>query len=394
MKLLSMRHNSFMASSSCMISGIRKRNVACSAAHVVFVIASLMASMIVSSASADDHLEVVWADSITSSMTSEGPVRVLNWNVHLRQGDAELFCDHVRLYQNKNEVTLDNNVKYVDPEKSLQADKIVYDDANRIAHAFGRVVVVDSLHTLTANEVIYHQKTQTIIAENNVVLTDHENEIKLTGDNAEYRSNEKYAKVTGTPVLIKTDSTGIEELRIFGLVMEVLDGGSRAIVTDSVKIIHKDGYATCQKAEFFKDKEYAHLQQQPIMVQRYDRVSGDDVELYFKKRELSQAIISKNALVKSPVDTLDPTGMMNRVKGEKITLDLEKRKLVRVLVEGQATSYYHVVEKFQYKGLNEVIGDKIIMYLKNNELQQILFESNPGTSDGKYYPPNFSTPQE
>ncbi|MBN2009256.1 hypothetical protein JW960_07910 [candidate division KSB1 bacterium] len=343
---------------------------------------------------AGDKLEIVWSDSITSAMTPDGPVRVLNWNVHLRQADAELFCDHVRLYQNKDEVILDKNVRYIDSEKSLKADKIIYDDTQRIAHAIGRVSMVDSIYTLTAHEIFYYQHDQKIIADKDVVLTDDEREIKLTGDHVEYRSDDKYAIITGHPVLTKVDSNGVQELKILGLTMEVLGSGNKAIVTDSVRIIHKDGFATCQRAEFYKDNEYALLQQQPVMVQRYDKLTGEQVELYFTGQELKQAIISKNATVISPVDTLDPKGLMNRLTGEKITLDLEGRKLKTVLVEGRATSYYHVVEKDEYKGLNEVIGDNITMHLKDNNIQQIIFESTPGTSNGKYYPPDKVPAQE
>jgi hypothetical protein len=303
----------------------------------------------------------------------------------------------VRIYDNRDEIVLHRNVRYIDPEKSLTADRIVYNKTNQLARATGHVIVVDSLHTLKAERVTYNQQTEVIIADDNVFLTDSGNEVQLTGQHAEYRRDEKYAKVTGDPVLIRTDSTGQEELRITGVEMEMQNGGDKAIVTDSVHIIHKDGKATCQQAEFYKNEEYALLKTDPIMYQRFDEIAGDEVEMHFSEKELRQVIISNNAVVTSPVDTLDPSGLMNRLHGDKITLDLEERKLKRVLVEGKATSHYHVIEKVndidEYKGLNKVIGDKITMYLKDSKPEKIIFESDPGTSEGIYYPPEFDITQ-
>ncbi len=344
---------------------------------------------------AADKLHIINSDSLTSEMTPEGPVRILHWNVHLRQGDADLYCDHVQLYDRRDEIVLYQNVRYIDSEKSLKADKIIYNKSNRLAHASGRVVVVDSLHTLKAQKVTYNQQTEVIIANEDVLLTDGENEIQFTGQHAEYRREEKYAKVTGGPILIRSDSTGQEELRITGLEMEVLNGGDKAIVTDSVHIIHKDGNTTCQQAEFYKEEEYALLKTDPVMHQQFDEISGEEVEMRFQDKELKQVIISINALVTSPVDTLAPNGLMNRLNGDKITIELDQRKLKKVLVEGKATSHHYVVEKDEskgleeYKGLNKVIADKITMYLKNSKPEKIIFESNPGTSDGIYYPPEF-----
>ncbi len=136
------------------------------------------------------------------------------------------------------------------------------------------------------------------------------------------------------------------------------------------------------------------LKSEPEMLQKNDRVTGDEFELYFTDDELTRVVVAGHALIRSPRDTTNVDQYIDRLYGDKITLDLKNRKLERVLVEGKATSYYHVIEEAEYKGLNKVIGDKITMYLKDNEIQRITFESDPGVSDGIYYPPTVTPPAE
>jgi len=336
-----------------------------------------------------DKLEIIWADAIRGRTTPEGTtVRILTGNVHLKQGNAELFCQHVKWYVEKHETILENSVKFVDPEKTLTADLVYYDDLNRITRAIGHVVVVDSIHTIHSDKAIYYELDDKIIADENVIINDNENQIELTGKHVEYLRIDEYAKIVGDPILVKKDSTGQEEIHVTGKKMEIFENGKRAVVSDSVNIFHSSGNAICEQAEFFKDENRMMLKINPVVWQKYDKLSGTEIELFFVNRELNKVVITGKAFVSSPVDTNDVTGKINRMLGDKITMLIHERKLERVLVEGKATSYYHILEDDDYKGMNKIIGDKITMHLENSEIKKINIESDPGSSDGTYFPPD------
>lgn len=340
------------------------------------------------STNAQEYLKLEHADFVKGeNRPSQGMVVIANGNVYFRQGNVEMFCQRVTWFKDQHKTIFEQDVKFDDGHKVLHANKVFYNDQARIERAIGQVVFIDSLHKLTANMAVYDENKEKIMADNHVVITDNENEVVLTGQHAEYWRNKKYAVVTGNPVLIKTDSTGLEEIRVTGKKMELYEGGQRTIVNDSVKITHINGRAYCNKAEYFKSDNRVLLQQQPIVWQKHDRLSGKEIELYFKDRELSKVIITDHALVTSPTDTAEIESRINKLSGDKITLSIENKALKDVLVEGKATSYYHIFENENYKGLNKIIGDKIMMYLSKGEIIRIIVESEPGISSGIFYPP-------
>ena len=193
--------------------------------------------------------------------------------------------------------------------------------------------------------------------------------------------------VKKNPVLTKLDSTGKEDIVVTGDVMELFAGGDSTIVKDNVVITHKNSKATCNKAEYFKKENRIVLSEEPVVQQKYDKLTGKEIELFFRKQNLEKVIINGDARVSSQVDTTFEDSRRNRLLGRTIRLTIEKSRLKEVYVEGQATCYYYIIENEEYKGLNKIIGDQITMSLDNGKIQQIIIDSDPQSSSGVYYPP-------
>ncbi|MEE4311759.1 MAG: LptA/OstA family protein [candidate division KSB1 bacterium] len=335
---------------------------------------------------AQDKLEFT-ADTMRGETSPNGPVRILEGNVHLKQGDANLYCEYAKYFSELNETILERDVEFVDPDKTITSEKVYYFDLERTLKAVGNVVFVDSVHKMCCDVVTYHKLTEHVIASDNVVMTESSNEVVLTGEHAEYFRNDGYAFITGSPVLTKKDSTQSDEIVITGKKMEIMESGDRAVVTDSVRIDHTNGKAECNKAEYFRAENRLLLLEDPVVWQNRDRLAGDEIELFFIGRSLKQVVIRKNAFVNSPVDSTGEGTRMNKLQGDKITMSLKDNKLHQVEVEGKATSFYHILEDNDYKGMNKIIGDKIRMELNENEIIRIIIESDPEKSSGTYFPP-------
>ncbi len=342
---------------------------------------------------AQEKLEIK-ADIIRGMESARGPVRILEGNVHLRQGTANLFCDYAEWYANLHETILEKNVRFDDGSKTMTANKVHYYDLSHVVHAEGDVVLVDSMQTMKAEQVTYKEIEEHIIAENKVELTDQQNEVVLTGTHSEYLLQKGYAFIVGGPELIKKDSTGNTEIRVIAGKIELFNSGDRIVISDSVHITHSNGQATCDHAEYFKKDNRLVLKESPVVWQRHDRMSGHEIELFFRKKELQRVVIHEQALVSSPVDTTRLDGQMNRLLGDRITLMIDDNGLNEVLVEGKATSYYHILEDGDYKGMNKIIGDVITMQLANGKIQNITINSDPGKSTGIFYPPEVEIKSE
>jgi len=334
-----------------------------------------------------EKLQIINADTTRHSKTVQGTLIELIGNVHLRQGQAEMFCGLAEYWKDAHKTVVHDNVRIYDKDKVLYADRVIYFDIPQIFKAIGKVVLKDSIRQITAKQISYFKLEDRIEADHNVVLKDSLNIIDIFGEHAEFDNNKDYALITGNPVLIKEDSTRKEELRITSVKMELFENGDKAVVTDSVRITQSKAVATCGQAEFYRKTNEIFLKQNPVAWQEGDRLSGQIIHLFIKDNQLVKAIVENQALVTSCVDTTDKNQQLNTLSGEQITMYFENEELYHVDVENKATSFYYIYEDNEDKGLNKIIGDKISVYLKDRKIDRIIVESNPQLSSGTYYPP-------
>jgi lipopolysaccharide export system protein LptA len=342
-----------------------------------------------------EKLNIINADTTRYSKTPQGTLIELIGNVHLQQGKSEMFCGRAEHWKDAHKTIVHDNVRIYDENKILFADQVFYFDISQVFKATGNVLLKDSIRQITAEQVSYLKNEDRIKAEKNVVMNDSINYIIILGEFAEFDNARDYALITGDPILMRKDSTGKEELRITSIKMELFEGGDKAVVTDSVRIIQSKANATCGLAEFYRKNNEILLKKKPVAWQGGDRLSGELIHLYVEKNKLVKAIVKDLAVVTSRVDTTDVEDQReNILTGQQITMYFENEQLYRVEVENKATSYYYIYEDDEEKGMNKIIGDKISVYITKRRIERIVVESNPQLSSGTYYPPGKETEQE
>ncbi len=355
--------------------------------RIIFSILFLCYSLAYTQEESGEKLNIINADTTRYSKTPQGTLIELIGNVHLQQGKSEMFCGRAEHWRDAHKTIVHENVRIYEKEKSLFADKVFYFDIPQIFKAIGNVVLKDSIRQVNAREISYFRKENRVEADFDVVLKDSINYIDIFGEHAEFDNDKDYALVIGNPVLIKKDSTGLEELRISSVKMELFEGGDKAVVTDSVRIVQSKANATCGQAEFYRKKNEIHLKQKPVAWQGEDRLSGELIYLFVENNKLVKAIVKDQAVVTSRVDTTDADQRVNTLTGQQIIMYFENEELNQVEVENKATSYYYIYEDNENKGMNKIIGDKISVFLKDKKIDRILVESKPQLSSGTYYPP-------
>lgn len=362
--------------------------------YILIFYLSFYYSIAFTQTTSDEKLEIINADDFRRSTTAQGTLWELIGNVHLKQGQAEMFCGRAEHWKDAHKTIVHDDVRIYDNNKVLFAERVFYFDIPQIFKAIGNVVLKDSIRQIIAEQVSYFKKEDRVEAEKKVVMKDSINYIDIFGEFAEFDNLKDYALVTGDPVLVKKDSTGKEELRITSVKMELFERGDKAVVTDSVHITQSKANATCGQAEFYRKKNEILLKQKPVAWQGGERLSGELIHLFTKNNQLVKAIIKDQAIVTSRVDTTDMNQRMNMMTGQQITMYFENEELYHVEVENKATSYYYIYEDNEEKGMNKIIGDKIGVFMKDRKIERILVGSNPQLSSGTYYPPGKEPQQE
>lgn len=335
----------------------------------------------------EDRLLLKHADALKRETKNGRVKQILQGNVKLQQGKTVIECDLATQFINEDPIALIGHVSIVDENKALYADTVYFYQETSVQIAVGHVKSITESDTTFADRITYYEKENKIVSQGHVRIVNVKERTILSGGLTEYLRGQKYGKILQEPVWTKMDSLGRVTMTIAGDSMEVFDGGNRMVALGKVKIKQQETRATCERAEYFKQKEETILTHNPIVIRDNQHISGDTLKLYLKNSQLMRAEVIGNALATSDADTLSPGRWVNRLAGDRMDFIFSEKKLQTVLIENQAVSKYHNIENQEYKGVNEVSGDKIEINFYKGEVSRIRVSSNPEFANGKYSPP-------
>jgi lipopolysaccharide export system protein LptA len=338
----------------------------------------------------DEKLRLVHADVLMGKKDDRGrETREFVGNVKFRQGETILTCNRATEFINAGRYELFGNVAYVDTAKSLFGDKFNYYEATKIAYVDGNVRLLDSTKTMTADKLVYNDEKNIADATGNVFLSDEKEKVVIVGDDAHYRRDDGYAKITGHGALTKTDTTDADTLKIYGKVFQMFDDGDRFLVTDSVRVVRGEIEAFCDTLEYFEKESIIKLGNSPRVHQGRQYLTGNSVSLLMQESDVKGIHIVGNAIATSTVDSTVITPVpYDLLSGQDMMVYVTDEKIDSVRIKERATSYYHVLEEGVEKGLNKALGDELFIRFNADTLSSVRVKSDPGASLGQFHPPS------
>lgn len=330
---------------------------------------------------AGSRLELVNAAKGELIQKNGREIRKLEGNVHLRQGDAYLYCDLAFFDMTANRVTLISHVEIYDGRHRLNADTVRYEGNQRIESAFGHVQLIQENQSLEADSVVYSQMNQEVHATGHVTMNDILESAELAGNDLLYQRNREYGIAKGNPELIQLDSTGHDSLIIRSRIMEIWGERQVAVATDNVSIQRGEWRAHCDLAKFYSPDRHLVLYDNPQIFERNQNIKGDSIKIFLVESELDSGIIYGHASIQSKNRSFE-----DQLKGDRVTFSSADSNRV-IIVEGEAQSSYHVFnEKDQWEGINQINGDRITLKFSEDELIFVGVQSQPGESQGEFIP--------
>lgn len=215
-------------------------------------------------------IRLINADSLVGAELNGEPIRILVGNVHLVQGDVEIFCDRGTQFLNSNRAHLEGNVRVNQKNVSLKSNSGTYDGKTEIAYSdskirlfdgnvyliadrgfyyfnedkayfLGNVSLCDDSTHLLSNELVYYSKlqkaiatgnvsieqkediiyadslihfreTKKSIANNNVLIFSPKNNLKIYSDYLINYEQEQKSILKGNSLLIQIDTIGVDKL--------------------------------------------------------------------------------------------------------------------------------------------------------------------------------------
>jgi len=334
-------------------------------------------------------LRLIRANEMAGVVERGQRLRKLTGNVLFKHGKTTITCREAIDYPLDERWELIGDVVIFDDEKTLNADRVTYFANSKRYEANRNVLMTTENTVIHTNKLRYFLKERKAIAEKDVKIINKKENTQLTSDYAEFYRDDEYTRLTQQPVFIQFDSTGRQETRIIGKVMESLENGKQIKVDQEVEILHQDIRARCGHAEYYRDDEKIILTIDPITYQKNNKLEGNTIELHLADRKIKEVHVIERALATLLPDSSTKNDNPNTISGQKLVAYIKDDVVDKVDVIGTATCVYHLVERGKYKGMNRTQGDSLTLFLLGNNIRRIIFDSQPGKSTGKFLPPGY-----
>ncbi|UCC79180.1 MAG: hypothetical protein JSW64_13030 [Candidatus Zixiibacteriota bacterium] len=282
---------------------------------------------------------------------------------------------------------LDGNIHFSHENIDLYSDHATWYRKSGLVRFTGSVYAQDENRMIDAREITYYSRDKRVIAQGDVCIEDLGEDVILDCGKADYfrRSRQFYAYEN--PVLILNPYDDSSRVEISGERLEYSAADSSGAAYDSVMIVRQNLTAKGEKADFKRNPESVVLYDNPVVIQEDNRLTGDTISIFSRKRVLERLITRGNAraLYISQPDTSYEDYTTAELTGKELEVFFENDKVNKAVMRDNAISVYiPAATDTITKGTNRASGDSITLYFNEGAIRRVYIS---GGAEGKYIEP-------
>jgi lipopolysaccharide export system protein LptA len=274
---------------------------------------------------------------------------------------SEVHCNTGVYFTEKEFIQLWNGATIVEPNRTLYADSLLYNQKTDLGEGFCNVRLYDS--------------TEKVMFLSDYLLKYPNNEQVTLYDNAHVvQFGEKDTLFLSADTIYNYDDT--------------LSDFRRAVAIQHVEIINGKMFVACDSAYFSERDSLIKLHKAPMMWADSTQLSADSVHAVYYNQEFHKLLMYNNAFITSEKDSIH----YDQIKGEYMTAWLDSSRVQRVYIETNAQTLYYVTEDQtdtlgnvtkSLTGQNKIDCNAITVYFVNSDVENITFHDQP---TGAYNP--------
>lgn len=334
--------------------------------------------------SEDGDSVFVWSDRAMRYMTRD--IIELFGNVRITRGGATLRSALGTYSSRDRRAEMPRGVTLNQEGVTLTARKGTYWVDDKVAFVQGDVVLVDSVSRTTSNTMTYYEAEKRAVAVGSVRVESLRDNVTILGDSLIHYRTRGVSLVPKNPTLVQIDrSPGGENdtLVVVSDRMEAYrDTSDRFLALGDVKIVRSDLASRCGRALFDRTRELIVLQDDPVVWQGENQMTGDSIAAFLQDNQLRRLQVIGRAMAISRSDSAFRM-RFNQLTGREMTLAFAERRLQSIEVRRNATSLYYLYEDSEPNGVNRSSGDRIRIDFDQGRLDRITVI---GGVEGTYAP--------
>ncbi len=167
----------------------------------------------------------------------------------------------------------------------ITAKKVTGNSKTKEVSYSGEVVLKHAGNILKSEKLVLLPGNNRIVAETNVHFLSSTKLVEITGGYTEYFKDTSQLTMKDNAILFLKDKEGVAT-NIKGDVVEVYNGGARAVVSGRVVIIRDDLTIYCENADYDRQEDRIKLEGSPRVLQGKNTYQGDSINITIKDRKM------------------------------------------------------------------------------------------------------------
>ncbi len=320
------------------------------------------------------------------TLRSRQGVRELIGHVRIRRGSTVIRSDKALHHPVNGMVTFTGNVRMTEPDRTINAELIRYNEVSGDFEASQSVVMMigDSLK-VRCQVARYNDEKQTVDLFNDVIIDDLSDMARITGNHGKWNRTDDVAVIDQDPVymLPGKNENSKDTLVIVSELLTFYRESRSALFTGNVYLFQAEMNSQSDSLFHQPDSNRTSLTGNPVIRRGEDEVSGRNIQLIYQMDELKTLIVNGNAVALT--ETVEGDERRNYLSGNSLTMELINDSTRSINVDGAAQGQYYIWDEDDvYQGVNLVAADVIDILVVAKKTEKI---SLHGRANGTFYPP-------
>lgn len=296
-------------------------------------------------------------------------------NVTLTNPDNTLITDSLTYDSKAETMWFEGTTNVYSDTNYIACDRGFYDSKNRISVFNKHVFMQAKEQLLRADSLIYNQADSLTEAFGKVELRDTVENMIVTGEQLLYDERLNSFRITEDVLYIMVDQA--DSLFLFSDTLissrEEIKQSRRIRAFPHVQFYRSDIQGRCDSLDYMVVDSLIRLFKEPVIWQDKSQMTGDTVAVF-----LTEGGIEKMELQNSGfLITQEDSTCYNQIKGKAITGYFADDQLHHVDVTGNGECLFYPKDGEEIIGHNKTLCSNIVIYFREKKIDRISFLSDP-----------------
>ncbi|MEN8227236.1 MAG: OstA-like protein [Bacteroidota bacterium] len=303
-------------------------------------------------------------------------------SVVITNPDYTIYTDSLE-YDTETEISYFNGpTDIISEERTIYCENGWYDTKQDISFVTDNAYMEEAGRTLKGDTLYYEAGAGFGRANSNVELIDTTENMILKGNYGLYYSDQDYALVTDSALMIQVDGTDTMYVHADTLrsLQNPEDVESRILKAYyKVKIFRPDIQVMCDSLVYVEADSAFDFFGEPVLWSDENQLTAEQIRVVMVNQQLHRMYLTGVAFVASQKDSVK----FDQMRGKEMTGYFKDNKLAKIFVSGNGQTIYYAVDQEVIIGANKTECSDLIIYLKENQISRVNYMTKP---DGTYYP--------